>query len=259
MCDRPDLDEAMNILQAGGFNITGGKYAPKSNPLDPQQDIEGELGASEKPTPQEEVGGKQVVTRVLNLYAGIGGNRKLWDNVDVTAVELEVPILDVYSKLYPYDTHSWGDAHQYLLDHFQEFDLIWSSPPCPTHSRVSTALTGYGIYRYPDMKLYEEIIFLQKFCKTKWVVENVIPYYEPLIKPTVTIDRHHFWSNFDIPEFELKRSYKGAVTEQTKETLAQEYGIELPADTKNQRKLLRNAVRPEVGLHILSASRKVTT
>jgi hypothetical protein len=25
--------------------------------------------------------------RVLNLYAGIGGNRKHWENVEVTAVE----------------------------------------------------------------------------------------------------------------------------------------------------------------------------
>jgi hypothetical protein len=28
MSDRPDLDEAINILQAGGFTILGGKYAP---------------------------------------------------------------------------------------------------------------------------------------------------------------------------------------------------------------------------------------
>jgi len=28
-----------------------------------------------------------VTTKVLNLYAGIGGNRKLWTDVDVTAVE----------------------------------------------------------------------------------------------------------------------------------------------------------------------------
>ena len=108
---------------------------------------------------------------------------------------------------------------------------------------------------YPDMKLYEEIIFLQKFYKGLWIVENVIPYYTPLIKPTVTIDRHHFWSNFDIPELELKRNYGGRITDQSKETPASEYGIELPEGTKDQRKLLRNAVRPEVGLHILKAAK----
>lgn len=196
--------------------------------------------------------------KILNLYAGIGGNRKLWgDGHEVWAVELDYDIWNLYMKLYPKDTVIGSeDAHAYLLKFFQEFDFIWSSPPCPTHSRTSTALTGYGIYRYPDMRLYEEIIFLQKFYKGKFVVENVIPYYKPLIEPTATIDRHHFWANFDIPEFDIKRSYKGSVTNQTKETLATEYGIELPDGTKNQRKLLRNAVRPEVGLHIFEAALK---
>lgn len=31
MGERPDIDEAIKILQAGGFKITGGKYAPKSD------------------------------------------------------------------------------------------------------------------------------------------------------------------------------------------------------------------------------------
>jgi hypothetical protein len=31
MSDRPDIDDAINILQTGGFNITGGKYAPQHN------------------------------------------------------------------------------------------------------------------------------------------------------------------------------------------------------------------------------------
>ena len=27
--------------------------------------------------------------KVLNLYSGLGGNRRLWDNCEVTAVELD--------------------------------------------------------------------------------------------------------------------------------------------------------------------------
>ena len=34
---------------------------------------------------KDNMNGKKL--KVLNLYAGIGGNRKLWTNVDVTAVE----------------------------------------------------------------------------------------------------------------------------------------------------------------------------
>lgn len=190
--------------------------------------------------------------KILNLYAGIGGNRKLWgDEHEITAVESEQYIADAYMKLYPNDTVIIGDAHHYLLDHMEEFDFIWSSPPCPTHSRMVTAKRGWGIKEYPDMKLYQEIIYLQKFCKAPWVVENVIPYYKPLIQPIVTIDRHHFWSSFGIPELDIERR-TFSVTDAPKETLAASLGIELPEGTKDQRKLLRNAVRPEVGLHILN-------
>lgn len=154
--------------------------------------------------------------------------------------------------MYPEDIVIIGDAHQYLLDHHQEFDFVWSSPPCPTHSKANTSLKGYGIYRYPDMSLYQEIIFLKHFFKGKWVVENVIPYYKPLIEPTATIDRHHFWSNFEIPVFTVNR--KGNVARSTKETLANHHGIKLPPNVKDQRKLLRNAVYPPVGLHIINHS-----
>lgn len=188
--------------------------------------------------------------RILNLYAGIGGNRKYWLDDEVTAVEIDPEIADSYRYLYPRDTVVVEDAHQYLLEHFQEFDFIWSSPPCPTHSRVSTGLAGWGIYRYPDMALYEEIIFLKHFFKGNWVVENVIPYYDVLISPRVEIDRHLFWSNKGIDRFKHTRTLKGAVTDATKEALAEYHDIHLPPTTKNLRKLLRNAVHPDLGLHI---------
>ena len=37
---------------------------------------------------------------VLNLYAGVGGNRKLWTGCNVTAVELNPKIANVYKRLY---------------------------------------------------------------------------------------------------------------------------------------------------------------
>ena len=49
------------------------------------------------------------------------------------------------------------------------------------------------------MTLYEEILFLKHHFKGKWVVENVKPYYEPLIKPQI-LERHCFWSNFEIAD-----------------------------------------------------------
>lgn len=193
--------------------------------------------------------------KILNLYAGIGGNRKLWgDEHEITAIENVDYIADVYRKLYPNDTIIETDAHQYLLDHFKEFDFIWASPPCPTHSKMNTALAGWDIHRYPDMQLYQEILFLKHFFKGKYLVENVQSYYNPLISPSTTFDRHYFWANFYIPTMLTGRTF--SVTDAPKERHAEFFDIELPAGTKNQRKLLRNAVDPKVGLHILVASQK---
>lgn len=80
--------------------------------------------------------------RILNLYAGIGGNRKLWSNEhEITAVENVQAIADIYKDFFPNDNIVIGDAHQYLLNHWHEYDFIWSSPPCPTHSRLRTGNT----------------------------------------------------------------------------------------------------------------------
>lgn len=133
---------------------------------------------------------------ILNLYAGIGGNRKLWGNEhNITAVEYDEKIANVYKELYPKDTVIIGDAHEYLRKHFREFDFIWASPPCPTHSVLQMTRYYDENLKYPDMKLYQEIILLQSFFKGKYVIENVKPYYKPLINPTFSIDRHYFWSS----------------------------------------------------------------
>lgn len=144
--------------------------------------------------------------KVLNLYACLGGNRYKWDEVaeeasidmKVTAVELDPELANLYKERFPKDTVVVEDAHQYLLDHYKEYDFIWTSPPCPTHSGTNNFLNAQGVIRYPDMKLYEEIIFLDKWFKGKYVVENVIPYYEPLIQAKKR-GRHLYWTNFNLP------------------------------------------------------------
>ncbi len=139
--------------------------------------------------------------KVLNLYACLGGNRLLWDNCEVTAVELDEEAARLYQERFPNDKVIVADAHQYLLDHYKEFDFIWSSPPCPTHSRIQISQYTRKSWKpkYPDMKLYEEIIFLKTFFKGKYCVENVIPYYEPLITAQKR-GRHLYWANFKLPK-----------------------------------------------------------
>ena len=75
--------------------------------------------------------------KILNIYAGIGGNRKLWGGEhEIIAVEHNPDIAAVYQDLYPNDTVIISDAHTYLLEHYKEFDFIWASPPCQSHSRI---------------------------------------------------------------------------------------------------------------------------
>ena len=186
--------------------------------------------------------------RILNLYAGIGGNRRLWSNAQVTAVEINPDIAKVYKDFYPQDTVIVGDAHQYLLEHYKEFDFIWSSPPCPTHGQyrfnVGVRAKGYkGVY--PDMKLYEEIIFLQYHAKGLYAVENVVSYYEPLIQPQ-KVGRHYVWSNFSISPFECEASNIGS---KNKISDFQEYDL-TKYKLSNKRQVLRNGVNSSLGLHI---------
>lgn len=190
--------------------------------------------------------------KVLNLYAGIGGNRKLWGgDIHITAVEYNPDIAAVYQDLYPNDTVIVGDAHQYLLDHYKEFDFIWVSPPCQSHSDIRRCGVHAGQYGalYPDMKLYQEIILLRYFAPktSKWVVENVRPYYDPLIPPNIKLHRHLFWSNFTINDQQIHDDRKHNDIQGSSTV----YGINLKKYAiQNKRQILRNMINPELGLYI---------
>ena len=184
--------------------------------------------------------------KILNLYAGKGGNRKKGggDNHEITAVELDPKVAALYKKLYPNDTVIVDDAHQYLLDHYNEFDFIWSSPPCQTHSRANYFINYITESRYPDMKLWQEIIFLKSFAKNiKWTVENVISYYEYFIQPTAEIGRHYIWSNFYIPKIEVPKGEVGTMMKQYVGTGKHAHDKKLED---------RNCVNADLGLHILN-------
>ena len=195
--------------------------------------------------------------KILNLYSGIGGNRKLWSKEhDVTAVEKNREIAEIYSDLFPNDTVIVADAHQYLLENYKEFDFIWSSPPCQSHSQIRYNI-GFKANRkykkvdakYPDLKLYEEVLLLQYWFSGKYVIENTIPYYPPLINGKI-MGKHIWWTNFEIGNFNIKsRGHRGGTVEslmKLKKIDISKYKI------KNKRQILRNCVEPELGLHILN-------
>ncbi|HDZ26537.1 hypothetical protein LCGC14_0359280 [marine sediment metagenome] len=195
--------------------------------------------------------------KALNLYAGIGGNRKLWEDVEVTAIENNEKIAAIYQNFFPDDTVIVADAHEYLLQHFKEFDFIWSSPPCPTHSNLNRTLHAQNVIRYPDMKLYQEIIFLMEFYKGKYAIENVIPYYKPFIDAQMS-GRHLFWCNFIISDIGKDKTI--SITNSQKKTTrtAAEHRKELQDYHKidcDNIKYLSNCVCPELGKHILDCAR----
>lgn len=197
-------------------------------------------------------------TKVLNLYAGIGGNRKLWEDVDVTAVEWDEQKAEVYQDHFPEDEVVVTDAHQYLLDHLDDgWDFIWASPPCPTHSNAKYGGKQARIndLEYPDMKLYQEVILLDKFFEDgDWVVENVESYYETLID-CQSIARHYWWSNFHIPEFDHNSNGHYESIERLQEIKGFDLsGWDIPKEKK--RKMLRNCVLSKLGEHIFEAATK---
>ncbi len=200
--------------------------------------------------------------RILNLYACLGGNRYKWDevsdNIEVIAVELDTELAKLYQERFPNDTVIVADAHQYLLDHYKEFDFIWSSPPCPTHSRARFARRNTTESTYPDMKLYQEIIFLDKWFDGKYVVENVIPYYEPLI-PAKKRGRHLYWTNFNLPNNlnERKSSIMEGKDEVSKWCAFHEFDFYQYKGNQRTDKIARNLVDYEAGRTILETAMEI--
>ena len=193
--------------------------------------------------------------KALNLYACLGGNRLQWEDVEVTAVENDPELARMYQERFPNDIVIVGDAHQFLLENYKNFDFIWSSPPCPTHSKSRFWAYGKTKPVFPDMTLYEEIIFLMHHAlpKQKLVVENVDGYYETLISAN-KIGRHLFWSNFEISAEEVKQP-KGFITKsnlQGKKEMMDWLGIYFEENIYYENnhcpvQILRNCVHPKLG------------
>jgi len=194
--------------------------------------------------------------KILNLYACLGGNRYKWgDEHQITAVELDPELARMYQERFPNDMVIIADAHQYLLDHYKEFDFIWSSPPCPTHSRIQISQYTKRIMKYPDMRLYQEIIFLDNFFIGKYVVENVIPYYEPLI-PAKKRGRHLYWTNFNLPNILSNRKsiLMASSNEVDKWCKFHDYDFKKYNGVQDVKKIARNLVDYNAGKKILDTA-----
>ena len=106
------------------------------------------------------------------------------------------------------------------------------------------------------MKLYEEILFLQHYFRTgKYVVENVIPYYEPLITAKKR-GRHLYWTNFNLPSDLGDRRFAISQTKNELQELCKFHEIDLTSYKGEQSlvKIGRNLVDYEAGKTILDTA-----
>ena len=204
--------------------------------------------------------------KILNLYACLGGNRYKWnevkEDIEVVAVEWDEELAKLYQERFPNDTVIVADAHQYLLDHYQEFDFIWSSPPCPTHSRARYWAIGANgkSPTYPNLNLYSEILLLDYHFKGKYVVENVIPYYEPMLNPKKR-GRHLYWTNFNLPNNLQDRRFGISQTKNELKGLSEFHNFDFSKYKGNQNKVKigRNLVDYEAGKTIFETALGIIT
>ena len=201
--------------------------------------------------------------RILNLYACLGGNRYKWgDEHEITAVEWDEELAKLYQERFPKDKVIVADAHQYLLDNYQDFAFIWSSPPCPSHSRARAYNSKYKA-QYPDMSLYQQIILLELVSKGenprfkgKYVIENVVPYYDPLI-PAHKRGRHLYWTNFNLPNTLSNRKppvFGNSTDELNKLCEFHDYNFKQYKGKQSTVKIARNLVEYEAGKTILDTA-----
>ena len=108
------------------------------------------------------------------------------------------------------------------------------------------------------MGLYQEIIYLQHFFKGSWVVENVVPFYTPLIEGK-TVGRHLYWSSFEISGYvEPKpKNFINLANLAGKKKLMDWLGIHYEENiyygsNHCPAQILRNCVHPNEGLAIFN-------
>jgi DNA (cytosine-5)-methyltransferase 1 len=199
--------------------------------------------------------------KILNLFCGIGGNRLKWTNCEVTAIDLDSEICDLYQKRFINDKVICGDAFQFFEDHWEEYDVIWASPPCQTHSRQQYRQKEKVL---PDFRLYSLIKFCQLWVKDKiWVIENV-EVIDEVIPHTFKVNRHLFWSNLVIPSKTFEKLYNppnyigkdgkkhnGGLSDLSIAELLELHQME-DFNHKEKRSILRNCVDYRIGEYILN-------
>ena len=203
--------------------------------------------------------------KILNLFAGIGGNRSLWgDSHEITAVEHNSQIAKIYQTRFPHDEMIVDkcinviERPEFFLN---QFDLITVGSPCQSHSMFNMVYWSRGIIKVPDMdNLYGIMITLKYYPHQsfKFVCENVNPFYKEW-RPTQyfqKLGRHFFWSNFPIQKKEFPQYLGKTVNDLTVPELIEWHGVDFEWDNEmDKRQILRNCVDKKIGKYILDQAK----
>jgi len=194
---------------------------------------------------------------LLDLFAGVGGTalgiQNFLEDRNITysyyAVEYDNEIIKAHELFRPQSIVIEADAYIIVYSDLREYAFIWASPPCQSHSQCNM----FWDRRNPDMRLWDLINYFKELSKP-FIVENVKPYYKPLIKPTLKIRRHYFWSNLPLEPFEFEKSPKG-FTRMSIEDWRIYHNVPKEAithirDLKRRRQILRNMVHWSISYNL---------
>lgn len=162
--------------------------------------------------------------KILDLFCGVGGVARGFQKFlneqgieyEYHAVDIDRSILLAHKVVNKNSVTILRDAYSFEDDELSQYDFIWASPPCETHSIAGIWRRKFGVE--PDMRLYELIIKLHRLG-IPFVVENVKPYYNPPIKPTSKANRHVLWSNLSIKPVEVDLPYFTHIKDKIKDLI----------------------------------------
>ena len=108
------------------------------------------------------------------------------------------------------------------------------------------------------MMLYQEVIFLKHHFEGKYCIENVIPYYEPLIQGQKR-GRHLYWTNFTLPNDIDRAESKGFMCGQSNNEFQKlcdfhQYDFSKYNGKQSKIKMARNLVDYEAGKTIFETA-----
>jgi len=161
---------------------------------------------------------------------------------EYVAVDNDRKVLQVHSLLNPHSKTVLEDAWLISDDRLLQYDFVWASPPCESHSVLCWKRKDKP---KPDMRLWWLIRRLRKL-KVPFIVENVRPYYGTILKPTAKAGRHLLWSNLSLKSVQLNSNVTFYDIHNRRDALVEYHGLPGWVARVATRDMLRDMMHPQL-------------